>query len=446
MTVQCDTLIEAGWCLPVDRDNSVLKDHAIAIQDGRLIDLLPVAEARQKYDPGALIRRESHVVLPGFVNVHCHAAMTLFRGFGDDLPLESWLRDRIWPAEGRWVSAEMVRDGTRHAIAEMLRGGVTCFSDQYFFPEIVADTAADMAIRAVVATPVIDFETAWAKNGAECLSKAADLVHDAYADHPLITTAFAPHSTDVVSDETFQALRVLADQLDRGIQIHLHETSVEVDNALRSTGMRPFERLNKLGLVNASLLAVHGVHLSPEEHAAMAEKNVSLAHCPRSNQKLASGVAPIAEIKAAGVNVGLGTDGAASNNVLDMLGELRSAALLAKATTLDAEAMDARQTLRMATLDGARALGLDDETGSLAVGKWADIACIDLDRLHSQPVYDPASQVVYTCEREQVTDVWVAGRHVLDQGRLTGCDEAGIIRRSREWQARIAGSNSIPDT
>jgi len=440
LTVQCDTLILARWCLPVDPDDSVLENQAVAIQDGRLVDLLPAENALSRYDPGALLTRDSHVLIPGLINAHTHAAMTLFRGYADDMPLESWLRERIWPAESRWVSAEMVRDGSRHAIAEMLKSGTTCFSDQYFFPEIVAETAADMHVRAVVATPVIDFPTAWAKDGAECLKKAADLVHDAYADHPLVTTAFAPHSTDVVSDETFQALRVLADQLDRGIQIHLHETALEVENSLTKTGLRPFERLERLGFVNASLLAVHGVHLSKEEYEAMAEKNVSLAHCPRSNHKLASGSAPAAAMRSAGVNVALGTDGAASNNVLDMLGELRSAALLAKATAGDASALAARECLRMATIDGAKALGIDEQTGSLEAGKWADIACIDLDRLHSQPVYDPASQLVYTCDREQVSDVWVAGRHLLDQGRLTGCDEAGIINRSREWQGRIAAA------
>ena len=272
---------------------------------------------------------------------------------------------------------------------------------------------------------------------AESYRKAVDMLTDAKR---FAESAFAPHSTDVVSDETFQSLRVLADQLDRGIQIHLHETAVEVENSLRKTGLRPFERLDRLGLVNASLLAVHGVHLSPDEYEAMAAKNVSLAHCPRSNLKLASGRAPTAAMRAAGVNVALGTDGAASNNVLDMLGELRSAALLAKDKAGDASALSARECLRMATIDGARALGIDEETGSLETGKWADIACIDLDRLHSQPVYDPASQVVYTCDREQVTDVWVAGRHLLDKGRLTGCDEAGIINRSREWQARIAAA------
>lgn len=435
---QCDTLIEARWCLPVDARNSMLEHHAVAIQDGRILDILPIADAHRRYDAGATVRRDCHVLMPGLINAHTHAAMTLFRGYADDMPLEAWLREGVWPAERRWVDAEMVRDGTRHAIVEMLKSGVTCFSDQYFFPEVVAEVAVDMHVRAVIATPVIDFETAWARTGADCLQKAADLVHDAYADHALVTTAFAPHSTEVVSDATFQALRVMADQLDRKVQIHLHETSAEIETAVSQTGERPFERLERLGLVNSSMLAVHGVHLSASEIDRMVAKNVSLVHCPRSNLKLASGIARVKSMHDAGLNVALGTDGAASNNVLDMLGELRTAALLAKAIAGDASAVNANRALRMATIDGAKALGLDHETGSLEPRKWADLICLDLARLHSQPVYDPASQVVYTCSAEQVSDVWVGGRHLLDRGHLTASDEREVIERSGEWQARIA--------
>lgn len=435
---QCDTLIEARWCIPVGPADTVLERHSVAITDGRIVAILPAAEARQRFSPGAHIERSSHVLLPGLVNAHTHAAMTLLRGFADDMPLEQWLREGVWPVERRWVSAEMVRDGTKHAIAEMLRSGVTCFSDQYFFPEIVAEAAVEMHMRAMVGTPVIDAETSWAADGAECLRKAADQVHDPYADHALISTCFAPHSCEIVTDETFRELRVMADQLDIRIQIHLHETATEIEIALRQTDMRPLERLTKLGLVNASLLAVHAVHMTDEELEQLSTAGVSIAHCPRSNLKLASGMARVTAMQDAGINVALGTDGAASNNVLDMLGELRTAALIAKAVAGDAAALGAHDAIRMATLDGARALGLDDQIGSIEAGKWADIACIDLDHIQSQPVYDPASQVVYTCAAEQVSDVWVAGRHQLENGRLLAADESDIRRRSAEWQQRIA--------
>jgi 5-methylthioadenosine/S-adenosylhomocysteine deaminase len=369
--------------------------------------------------------------------------MTLFRGLADDMPLEAWLHEGIWPAERRWVSAEMVRDGTELAIAEMLCGGITCFSDQYFYPEIVAEAAVDLQMRAVVATPVVDFATGWAKNADEYLQKAADLVHDPYADHPLINTAFAPHSTFALSDESFASLRVLADQLDVRVQIHLHETAAEIAISLRDTGKRPFERLIDAGLVNRSLLAVHAVHMVEEEIARFADAGVSIAHCPNSNLKLASGIAHISKYREAGLNVALGTDGAASNNMLDMFSEMRTAALLAKATADDASAISASEALHMATLGGAQALALEQFTGSIETGKLADLACVDLSPLNSQPVYDVVSQLVYAVRADQVADVWVGGRRQLDNGQLAHIDTDSLLARCNEWRERIATTGEI---
>ena len=433
----CDTLIMPGWCIPVEPDIGALEGHSVAVTDGRIVDLLPSSEARQKYQPSVTIERPDHVLIPGLINAHTHAAMTLLRGFADDLPLEQWLQERIWPIEKRWVSAEMVRDGTELAIAEMLRGGTTCFSDQYFFPEIVAETASNLHMRAVVGTPVIDFPTAWSNDAAECLSKGSELVHDAYADHALITSCFAPHSTGVLSDESFTDLRVLADQLDIPVQIHLHETSTEIDLALERSGKRPFQRLADLGLVNSSLFIIHGVHMLDEEIAQLSSAGISVSHCPKSNLKLASGIAPVSAYRAAGVNVALGTDGAASNNMLDILDEARTATLLAKVASGDAAAMSAGDALRMATIDAANALGLGDEVGSIAVNKSADLTCIDLGQCNSQPVYDPISQVIYTARADQVSDVWIAGRHQLDSGQLTGINTNDILARTQEWRQRI---------
>jgi 5-methylthioadenosine/S-adenosylhomocysteine deaminase len=436
----CDTLIMAGWCIPVEPHDLVLTEYAIAIDGGRIIDILPSTEARERYAPGVLINRPGHALIPGFVNAHTHAAMTLMRGIADDMPLERWLSEGVWPVEKRFAGAEMVRDGTRLAIAEMLLSGCTCFSDQYFFPEIVAETAVDLQMRAMIGTPVIEFETIWAANAAECLSKGTALVHDAFVDHTLISSCFAPHSCGTVSDETFTALRILADQLESRVQIHLHESAREIQDAISHTGKRPFERLKGLGLVNASLLAVHAVHLTDDEIRAFADSGVSVAHCPRSNLKLADGIARIDDLHKAGVNVSLGTDGAASNNVLDMLGEMRTAALLAKARAGDAAALPAAAALRMATLDGARAIGLDDCIGTLEIGKWADITCIDLQRINSQPLYDPVSQIVYTAQPDQVRDVWVAGRHQVDEGRLTHINDADLLSRAAEWHCQISTS------
>jgi 5-methylthioadenosine/S-adenosylhomocysteine deaminase len=436
----CDTLILPRWCVPVAAVDATLTETAVAVSEGRILEVLPSSEARAKYRPREIIDRPNHVLIPGLINAHTHAAMTLFRGIADDMPLERWLNDGIWPSERRWASAEMVRDGTRHAIAEMLQSGITCFSDQYFFPEIVAATASELHVRAVVGTPVIDFATAWAEDASQCISKGSELVHDRFADDPLITSCFAPHSTYVVSDEAFRELRVVADQLDTRIQIHLHETAGEIEDSLRNTGKRPLQRLLDLGLVNSSLLAVHAVHMTADEIRVMADSGVSVAHCPRSNLKLASGIADVPALCAAGVTVTLGTDGAASNNVLDMLGEMRTAALLAKVVAGNAAVMNANEVLRMATIDAARALGLADSIGSIEAGKWADLTCVSLQAINSQPVYDPLSQLVYTSHPNQVSDVWVAGRHHVDSGRLLGINESDVLKRSAEWQQRICAN------
>jgi len=332
----------------------------------------------------------------------------------------------------------MVRDGTELAIAEMIAGGTTCFSDQYFFPEIVAETAVELNMRVMIGTPIIEFPTAWARTAAEYMNKASELVHDPYVDHPLVSSCFAPHSTAALSDESFVELRVLADQLDVRTQIHLHETTAEIAKSVEKTGKRPFERLQALGLINTSLLAVHAIHLSDYEIEVFAESGVNIAHCPRSNLKLASGISPIAKYRAAGINVAIGTDGASSNNTLDMLSEMRLTALLAKGLESNASVLSAGDALRMATLGGATALGLAEEIGSIEAGKWADLACIDLNRIHSQPVYDPLSQLVYTARADQVTDVWVAGKHQLDNGRFAHIDTDNLLQRSNEWRERFA--------
>ena len=433
----CDILIKPRWCVTAEAPLTVLEEHAIAVTDGRIAAVLPVRDAEDAFQASRTVHRPGHILIPGLINTHTHAAMTLFRGFADDMPLEPWLRDRIWPAEKRWMGPEFVRDGTALAIAEMLRAGITCFADQYFFPEIVANTAVDLHMRAVVGTPVLDFQTGWARNASEYLQKGAELVHDPYADHPLITAAFAPHSSAALSDDAFVELRVIADQLDSPIQIHLHETRQEVADEIRRSGQTPVARLAGLGLVNRSLLAVHAVHLQETEVSLLAESGVSIAHCPRSNLKLASGIAPVGRYRDAGINVAIGTDGAASNNVLDMLSEVQTASLLAKVSSDDASELGAHDALAMATLAGAAALGVDSVTGSISVGKWADLVCVDLSSLNSQPVYEPVSSLVYSARATQVSDVWVAGRQQVDDGKLTEIDMEAINARANEWSQQI---------
>ncbi|MBA3581801.1 MAG: TRZ/ATZ family hydrolase [Gammaproteobacteria bacterium] len=431
-----DTLIKARWVIPVEPIGVVLEHHALVLQSGRIIDILPSDEAERMYVARHIHDLPHHAVLPGFINAHTHVPMTLFRGMADDLPLMDWLQNKIWPAEAEWVKPDFVADGARLGIAEMLRGGTTCFADMYFYPEIVAQVVRDSGIRACLGTPVLDFPTAWAQNSDEYISKGLAL-HDEVHNDALLTTLFGPHAPYTVSDEPFRKLLTYANELDIPITCHVHETAFEVEQAVAQSGQRPLARLHALGLLSSGFAAVHMTTLTDEEIALLASTGTHVVHCPESNLKLASGFCPVAKLLAAGVNVALGTDGAASNNDLDMLGEMRTAALLAKTVAQDATAVPAAQALRMATLNGAKALGLGDITGSLEAGKAADIIAINLDHLRTQPLYDPISQIVYAASSDQVSDVWIAGKHVLQNAQLTTLDETQIKQRASEWRARI---------
>jgi len=431
-----DSLIHAAWIIPVEPENTTLKQHSLVILGGRVHEILPTDQARRRYAAREEVNLPGHALVPGFVNAHTHAAMSLFRGLADDLPLMDWLQHHIWPAEARWVSPEFVRDGALLAIAEMLRNGTTCFNDMYFFPEATAQAVRDTGIRAVLGLIVLDFPTAYAQNPDEYLDKGLRL-HDELRHEPLISTAFAPHAPYSVSDGPLARIRTVNNELNLPMHMHVHETAHEVEEAISRSGRRPLQRLDELDLVDPSLLAVHMTQLTDAEITRLAEVHASVVHCPESNLKLASGFCPVHKLLSAGVNVALGTDGAASNNDLDMLGELRTAALLAKAVSGIATAVPAHTALRMATLHGARALGLSAETGSLTAGKSADLIAIDLAGLPSQPVYDPVSQIAYTATRDQVTDVWVAGRRLLENRRLTSIDEQDVLHRAHEWRDKI---------
>ena len=432
-----DLLIEARWVVPVEPHAVVLEDHAVAVNGDQIVALLPIAQARARYAPRERVELTEHALIPGLVNSHTHNPMTLLRGLADDLPLMVWLQQHIWPAEAKVIGPEFVRDGVELAVAEMLRGGTTCVNENYFFPDVIGATYRQLGFRAVVGLPVIDFPTAWAKTDDEYFERAGE-VHDSFRGEALITTAFAPHAPYTVSDESFERIRVLSDQLDIPVHLHTHETAHEVEEEKKKSGLRPFQRLQKLGLINDRLIAVHMTQLSDDEIAEAGRLGVSVVHCPESNLKLASGFAPVAKLLAAGVNLALGTDGAASNNDLDLLGELRTAALLAKAVSGDAQALPAAAALRMATLGGARAFGLENQIGSLLRGKSADFCAIDLDHPATQPVYNVISQIVYAAGRDQVSDVFVAGRALLRNGQLQTLDQAAVLARAREWRDRLS--------
>ncbi len=437
MKEAADLLLLPRWVIAVAPDCRPLAHHAVAVRDGRIAAVLPVEQAHARFDARDVIDLPGKALIPGLVNAHTHAAMTLLRGIGDDLPLMEWLNTAIWPVEGRHVSAEFVRDGTLLAAAEMLRGGVTTFNDMYFFPEAAAEAVDRSGIRAVLGIVVIEFPSAYASDPDSYLTRGL-AARDAYKGHDRIRFALAPHAPYTVSDSTFQRVQHLADELDLTIHVHLHETAHEVDASVSEHGARPLARLARLGLLSPNLLAVHSVHLQASEIGELARHGVRIAHCPSSNMKLASGIAPIPALLDAGVAVGLGTDGAASNNRLDLFEEMRQAALLAKVGAMDATAVSAAQALTMATLGGARAVGLDDEIGSITPGKWADLCAVSLDTPDLSPCFDPLSHLVYVAGREDVSHVWVAGRLVARDRRLTQLESRELMAISALWQNRIA--------
>jgi len=433
--MKIDTLLSARWVIPIEPAHTVHDNYAVAIHNGRILEVLPQIQAN-KYQAQTHVELPHHVVLPGLINAHTHAAMNPLRGFADDLPLMTWLQEHIWPAEQKLVSANYVYDGSLHACAEMLRGGITCFNDMYFFAEQTARAAEQAGMRAVIGLIVIDFPSAYAQNAKEYLHKGLQL-HDQLRSNQLITTAFAPHAPYTVSDAPLREIATLAEELDIPVHMHVHETAEEVQQSLQQHGSRPLARLQQLGLLGPRLLAVHMTQLDTAEIALLAELGAHVLHCAESNLKLASGFCPVQQLLKAGVNVCLGTDGAASNNDLNMLGEMRTAALLAKGVAQDARAADAESVLRMATINAARALGLEDRIGSLQAGKAADIIAVNLDTIETLPVFNPVSQLVYATGRQQVTDVWIAGRHVLKERILTTLDSNEILAKVREWQQKL---------
>ncbi len=437
--LQVDTLIHAAHVVPVEPAGEALREHAVAIDSGRIVELLPSAEAEKRYEAHSVVRLDHHALIPGLVNLHCHAAMTLLRGLADDLPLMKWLQEHIWPAESKHVSDAFVHDGSLLAMAEMLRAGVTCVNDMYVFPEATARAALRAGMRASLGIIAVEFPSAYASDAAGHLAKGL-ATRDAYLGEELLSFALAPHAPYTVGDETFKRIAVLAEELDVPIHVHVHETPDEIAQGLAQHGVRPLERLRRLGVVGPRLIAVHAVHLEDVEIDLLAHEGASVAHCPSSNLKLASGFAPLAKLRAKGVNVGVGTDGAASNNRLDVLGEARTAALVAKAVALDAGVVPATEALRMATLDGARALGRERDIGSIVPGKLADLAAVELASVETLPCFDAASQLVYAAGRENVTHAWVAGNALLVERKLTGIDEQELREKARWWQRKLTAA------
>jgi 5-methylthioadenosine/S-adenosylhomocysteine deaminase len=432
------TIIKPRWIVTVNPDFDVLTESVVIVENDRIKAIQPLAELdATAFEDAELVELDNHVLMPGLVNAHGHAAMSLLRGIADDLALMTWLQEHIWPAESKWVDRQFIEDGVRLAAAEMIRGGTTCCNDMYFFPDVMARTCQQMGMRAVAGLIVLDFPTVWAASADDYLAKAM-ATHDEIREYPLVTTALAPHAPYTVSDAPLEKIAMYSSELDLPVHMHVHETAHEVDEALANSGMRPLQRLDQLGLLNPNLLAVHMTQVEELEFERLAETGVNVAHCPESNLKLASGFCPVKRLLDQGVNVCIGTDGAASNNDLDMFGEMRSAALLAKNVAGDASACPAEQAIRMATINGARALGLEHAIGSIEPDKKADLVAVDFSQTNSQPVYNPVAQLVYAINALQVSDTWINGVRKLDNYQLTDIDAVEIIQNAQQWQHKIS--------
>lgn len=440
-SMQVDRIIKARWVLPIVPTGKIYENCSVAINKGDILAIAPNDEIAKLYHSKHTTDLPNHVLMPGFVNAHGHAAMSLMRGYADDLPLSTWLNDHIWPTEAKWVDAKFVQDGTQLAMAEMISTGTTCFSDMYFFPEEAARAAHNAGLRAQIVFPVLEFPSAWAANADEYIHKGLAL-HDHFSAQDLISVGFGPHAPYTVSNESLTRISVLAEELQAPVQIHLHETADEVKTSLEKTGMRPIERLRELNVLTPLTQCVHMTQITDSDVALLQDVGASVIHCPNSNLKLASGICPTQKLLDANITVALGTDSAASNNGLNLLTEANTAALIGKFTASNAAAINAHTALNMATIMGAKALGLDKLIGSLEAGKQADLTAIALDGLGSMPLYDVASHLVYNPYNTRVTHTWVRGRCLFQDGVLTTLSPSEIKLNVTRWQYKLGRRNT----
>ena len=437
MSQPVDLIITSRWMAPQDDAYAaLLEDYGLAVKAGKIVACLPQEELLESYSAPEQVSLDDHLLIPGFINAHTHAAMNLLKGYANDLPLMTWLQEHIWPAEGQLLSDEFVYQGTQLAIAEMLKSGTTCFNEMYFMPGQVAQAALDIGIRASIGMTVIEFPTAWAKDANEYFSKGL-AVFDQFKGEDSLRFTFAPHAPYTVGDESLKRIATLAQELDLNIHMHIHETAHEVQEAIEKTGERPLARLHQLGLLSPSLQAVHMTQIDEQDLRLVSDNGVHIMHCPESNMKLASGFCPVSQFKEAGVNIAIGTDGCASNNDLDMIGEMRSAALLAKVSSQKADSFSAQEALYAATMGGAKALGIDHVCGSITVGKSADLCAVNLNHIATMPTFDPVAQLVYSASRDQITHVWTSGKAQVKNGMLTEISESDCQAICEQWKPRL---------
>lgn len=423
-------IVTNGTVVTMDGGGRVITPGALAIDGRDIVGVGTVEAIASAYAAAETIDAAGGVVMPGLVNTHTHAPMVLYRGLADDLALMDWLEQYIFPAEARTVTPAFVRAGTRLAALEMIRSGTTTFADMYYFEEEIARVTRDAGLRAVLGQTVIGFPVPDAKTPVEGLARAERFIRE-FAGDDLIVPGVAPHAMYTLDAETLKAARSLADRLGAPVLVHLAETRTEFDDALRNHGATPTAYLDALGFFGPRTIAAHGVHLTAADIALLTARGAAVSHNPESNMKLASGTAPVPALRAAGVPVGIGTDGAASNNDLDMFEAMRQTALLHKLQSNDPRVLPAREVLEMATREGARALGLGRDTGSLEPGKRADVIVVSMSHPRQTPMYDPLSHLVYVTRGDDVRTTIVNGRVLMRDGRVLTLDEAAVLGEAR---------------
>lgn len=429
-------IIHARWLITCEDNNQTLENHALVIDKGIIKDILPSKQATERYTATDVQHFNTDAVMPGFINSHTHIAMNFFRGLADDLALMDWLNHHIWPAERQWVDDEFVFDASQFAMAEMIRSGTTCFNDMYFFLQATAKAAHIAGVRAHIGMTVIDFPTKWAQTTDEYFARGLEFLNE-YKSHERITATLAPHAIYTVAEPTLLRVKQVAEDHDLRINMHIHETDEEVNQSIAQTGLRPLRRLQNIDFISPRLIAIHMAQINDEDLDIIQSGKPQIVHCPESNMKLASGTRAIIDFQQRGLNVALGTDGAASNNDLNMIGEMRSAAFLGKLETRNPLAVSAPEAMKLATINGARALGIEHVTGSLTIGKAADFIVMNLDEIETLPIYHPTSQIVYAAARNQVTDVWVAGKQLMKNRELLTLDEKALKAKARTWAEKI---------
>ena len=429
-------IISASWIFTSNSEDQLLSDYSIVIKDNKIIDLVRQSKVFSEYEADEIYQLTDHILIPGLINTHTHAAMSLFKGFADDLPLQDWLNNYIWPAEKKFVNSSFVRDGSILALSEMIKAGVTTFNDMYFYPDATAEATIELGVRSNIGLVVLDFPTNYAADPEDYLSKGFEF-RDRWRNEDLITTSIAPHAPYSVSDEAFALINTYSEELGINIHLHLHETQREIDDSINRYGITPVQRLNNLGIINPSLIAAHCVYLNEQDIALLAKNKVSIVHNPSSNMKLGSGIADVAKMLKQNLNVSLGTDSSASNNRLDIMEEMRLASLLLKGTTKSPELLPATQAIKMATINGAKALGLESMIGSIEKNKIADLVAIDLNSIENQPIYNPLSTLVYSSTKSDVSYVWIDGKVKLKEKKLVNVDEEKIMQMAKIWQIKI---------